>query len=36
VKEHPFFGMNQKDSRPVSEIMDELRGSRFNIHYLPL
>lgn len=30
VREHPFFGMKQNDSRPVSEIMDELRGSRFS------
>lgn len=30
VREHPFFGMNRKDSRPVQEIMDELRGNRFN------
>lgn len=30
VKDHPFFGMNRKESRPVSEIMDELRGDRFH------
>jgi len=30
VREHPFFGMNCKDARPVSEIMDELRGDRFS------
>jgi hypothetical protein len=30
VREHPFFGMNRNDSRTVSEIMDELRGNRFN------
>jgi len=30
VKNHPFFGMNPNDSRPVSEIMNELRGSRFH------
>jgi antitoxin (DNA-binding transcriptional repressor) of toxin-antitoxin stability system len=30
VKDHPFFGMNQRDSRPLSEIMDELRGNRFH------
>ncbi len=30
VKEHPFFGMDQNDSRSVSEIMDELRGNRFH------
>jgi len=30
VAEHPFFGMKQDGSRPVSEIMDELRGNRFN------
>ncbi|MGA1870536.1 MAG: type II toxin-antitoxin system Phd/YefM family antitoxin [bacterium] len=28
VKEHPFFGMANKDETSVSEIMDELRGPR--------
>ncbi|MBP9128183.1 MAG: type II toxin-antitoxin system Phd/YefM family antitoxin [Elusimicrobia bacterium] len=27
--ETPLFGMYKKDRRPVSEIMDELRGGRF-------
>jgi len=30
VSEHPFFGMSQDESRSVSEIMDELRGNRFD------
>ena len=29
VQDHPFFGMNKNDKRPVSEIMKELRGGRY-------
>ncbi len=30
IKAHPFFEMNKADKRSVSEIMEELRGSRSN------
>ncbi len=30
VKDHPFFNMAQKETKSVSQKMDELRGSRFN------
>ena len=30
VEEHPFFGMNRNDSASVKELMDKLRGSRFD------
>lgn len=30
VEEHPFFGMSRNDSASVKELMDKLRGSRFD------
>jgi hypothetical protein len=30
VKDHPFFGMNRKDKRSVSEVMDDLRKGRYD------
>ncbi len=30
VKDHPFFNMARKETKSVSQQMDELRGSRFN------
>jgi antitoxin (DNA-binding transcriptional repressor) of toxin-antitoxin stability system len=30
VKEHPFFGMSRKQKRPVSDLMQDLRGGRYN------
>ncbi|MBI3314319.1 MAG: type II toxin-antitoxin system Phd/YefM family antitoxin [Candidatus Omnitrophica bacterium] len=29
VMDHPFFGSMATDKRPVSKIMDELRGGRY-------
>ncbi|HSB52623.1 MAG TPA: hypothetical protein VLD40_08185 [Dissulfurispiraceae bacterium] len=29
VTAHPFFGMRADDSRPVEEVVEELRGGRF-------
>lgn len=29
IKDHPFFGMNKKNKRSVSAIMDQLRGGRY-------
>ena len=28
MREHPFFGMNKGDTRPVQQVMDELRRWR--------
>jgi hypothetical protein len=30
VADHPFFGMKRDDGRTADDIMDELRGGRFN------
>lgn len=31
IKEHPFFGMSSQDlSRPVSDVMNELRKPRYD------
>ncbi len=30
VKSHPFFGMYKKHKKPISQEMDDLRGSRYN------
>ncbi len=30
VKDHPFFGMAEEETKPVTQQIDELRGSRFN------
>jgi len=30
VKDHPFFKMAEKETKSVTQQMDELRGSRFN------
>jgi hypothetical protein len=30
VSEHPFFGMNRKDKRTVSEVISDLRGGRYH------
>ena len=29
MREHPFFGMHKGDTRPVEDIMEELRGGRY-------
>lgn len=29
VKDHAYFGMSRKDRRSVSDVMDDLRGSRY-------
>ena len=30
VEEHPFFNMTADDIEPVAELMDNLRGSRYD------
>lgn len=30
IKEHPFFGMEKDKSLSVDNIMDDLRGNRYN------
>jgi len=30
VKDHPFFGMYKAHKKPVSQEMEDLRGSRYN------
>jgi len=30
VKDHPFFGMMKKQKKTVLELMEEIRGDRFN------
>lgn len=30
VTDHPFFGMNRQTDKSVEDVMDELRGSRYD------
>ncbi len=30
ITEHPFFGMLTTDKKSVNQVMDDLRGGRFN------
>jgi antitoxin (DNA-binding transcriptional repressor) of toxin-antitoxin stability system len=30
MQQHPFFGMNSDDPRPVQEVMNELRRPRYD------
>jgi hypothetical protein len=29
-KDHPFFSLAKGDKRPVTEVMDQIRGSRYD------
>jgi hypothetical protein len=31
LREHPFFGMGKDDTRPVQQIVDELRAPRYRV-----
>lgn len=31
LRDHPFFGMGKDDTRPVQQIIDELRAPRYRV-----